>query len=167
MSDSEQGAGLCSQGAVQKDGQPAGVVGGQGIFLWLLRWTVLSYLMLHPTCAYVLLCWITVLMAGCLSRRAFAWLTFKFDGALLRRSRPCIYSERSLVVCGKELGPGAEATTSRTKPQNLHNCQGLPICLPSRWSVSPHNCCFSPCSCHCCLREESILFNTAMLSSLV
>lgn len=65
-------------------------------------------------------------MGGCLSWKLFTWIVFKFDGALLRRSWPCIYSERSLVVCGKELGAGVEATISRTKPQNSDNCQSFP-----------------------------------------
>lgn len=95
-----------------------------GDFLRLSSWMALGYLMFQPTCPYILLYWITVPMAGCLSRRPFAWPTFKFDGAVLRGNWPCIYSERSLVVCGKELGPGAEATISRTKPQNLHICLG-------------------------------------------
>lgn len=147
-------------------GQQAPCGGGKwsGEFLRLPGWTGLSSLTRQLMRAYMSLCWTTVITAGCLSWRPSAWMIFKSDGDSLSRSWPCIYSERSLVVCGKELGPGAEATTSRTKPQNLHNCQGLPTCLPSWRFVSPHICYFSVCSCHCSLREESILFNRAMLS---
>jgi len=56
-------------------------------------------------------------------------IIFEYDRTLLNRSWPCIYSEQSLVVCGRELGAGAEATASRTKPQNLHTpakaCQSV------------------------------------------
>lgn len=114
---------LCSQGAVQEGRQPAGMEGAQDIFFCCQAERVSAV-----SCPQ--LCCVAMPMAGCFGCRPFAWMIFKSDGASLRRSWSCIYSERSLVVCGKELGPGAEATTSRTKPQNLPSCQGLPICLP-------------------------------------
>lgn len=90
-------------------------------------------------------------------------MIFKFDGGLLRRSWPCMCSDRWLVIRNWDLGLKPQL------PGRNHRLHTMAMACPLAFSAEglSHHTSAVACSCHCCLREESILFNRAVCLSLI